>query len=102
MFYITPEPHYIMVRDFVKLLSQNNKISWLHISLDIPPEPQYLKVANILRYFIKIKISHAYRYHEIFHQSQNILWLYVDIKIKISHGYRYHEIFPQDQNISWL
>ena len=76
---------------------------------------------DIMRYFIQIKISHVYRYHEIFYQDQNISCLQISwdissrskylmvknimrylIKIKISHNYRYQEIFHLDQNISWL
>ena len=77
----------------------------------------------MMRYFIQIKLSRVYRYHEIFHQDQNISWFntswdissrskylmvenimryLIKISIKISHYYRYQEIFHLDQNISWL
>ena len=47
-------------------------------------------VANFMRYYTRIKISHGCRFHEILHQNQNIsCW-------------RFHEILRQNKNISWL
>ena len=89
-----------------------NIISWLQISWDITPESKYLIVTDFMRYYIRIKISHGCRFHNILHQNQNISWLQIswDItpeskypmaadfmryytRIKISHGCRSDEIF---------
>ena len=46
-----------------------------HDIMRYPIKMKYLIVLDIVRYLIKIKISHSYRYHEIFHPDQNISWL---------------------------
>ena len=43
--------------------------SWASVTKqakDITPEPQYLVVANFVRYYTRTKISLGYRIHEIF------------------------------------
>ena len=87
---ITPESKYLMVSDFVRyfvritishgcrfheILHQNHNIPWLQIWLDIfsqsqyltvqiswniTPSSKYLMVADFVRYYIRIKISHGY------------------------------------------
>ena len=122
---------------FHEILYQNQNISWLQIAWDITLEPkyfmvtdfmgyytkfEYLIVADFMRYFIRIKIFHGCRFHEVLHHNQNNLCLHIswdilpewlqmswDIppellyliaadfmryytRIEISHGCRYHEI----------
>ena len=91
------------------------------LSWDILSESKYLMVADFMRYYTRIKISHGGRFHAMLHQHQYISWLQIswDIipkskylmaanfmryytGIKISHGCRFHEILYQNQNISWL
>ena len=62
---------------WVQILHQNQYISWLQISWDITLESKYLMIADFMRYYTKIKISHGFRFHEILHQNQNISWLQI-------------------------
>ena len=39
--------------------------------------PIYLMVADFMRYYTRIKISHDCRFHEILKQNQNISWLQI-------------------------
>ena len=74
---------------FHEILHQSQNISWLQISWDITPESKYLMVADFMRYYTRIKISHGCRFHEILHQNQNITIAYFVryyTRIQISHG----------------
>ena len=65
-------------------------ISWSQISWVISPKSKYLMVADFMRYYTRIKISHA----------EDFMRFYA--RIKISHGCRFHEILHQNQDMSWL
>ena len=75
--------------DLSKLYKFHN-ISWFHISWDIKPEPNYLMVADFVKYYTSIPISHSCRFYEILHQNPNISC------------FRLHEILHQTHNISSL
>ena len=96
-------------------------ISWVQISWYITPESKYVMVADFMRYYTKIKISHGCVFHEILHQNHNISWLQISWDITpeqqylidadlvryytrttVSHGFRFCEILYQDNNISLL
>ena len=93
---------------FREILHQNYNISWLEISLDITPHPQYAMVADFVRFYTGSPISHGWRFCEILHQNYNISWLKISwditpepqvlivsdfvryyIRTRISHGQRY-------------
>ena len=60
---------------FRDILHQNLKSVWLQISWDITQEPQYLRVADFMRYCTRTTISHGCRFHDIIHHNHNISWL---------------------------
>ena len=62
---------------FHEILYQNPNISWLQISWDITPKPQYLMVAYFMRYYTRTLISNGWRFHEILHHHHNISWLQI-------------------------
>ena len=66
------------------------QISQFQILSDIKPEPKYLMVADFMRYFIRIKISHGCRFHKILHQNQNNLCLQIS-----------WDILPEWLQMSW-
>ena len=101
---------------FHEILYQNQNISWLQIAWDITLEPkyfmvtdfmgyytkfEYLIVADFMRYFIRIKIFHGCRFHEVLHHNQNNLCLHISWDI-YQNGCRCHEIFHQNYYISLL
>ena len=85
----------VTLSQYLEILHQNHNISWLHISWDITPAPQYLifadfvryytrtiisrylTVADFVRYYTITTISHGCRFCEILHQNHNILVLYI-------------------------
>ena len=62
---------------FRDILNQNLNSIWLQISWDITQEPQYLMVADFMRYYTRTTISHGCRFCEILHQNHNISWLQI-------------------------
>ena len=56
-------------------------ISWVQISWVITPKSKYLVVADFMRYYTRIKISHGCRFHEILHQNHNISWLQISWEV---------------------
>ena len=92
-------------------VSQNHKTSWLQILWHITPEPQYLMVADFMRYYTITTISHGCRFSDILHKTPNNSWLKISWGItpkpqylmdadcmryynrtRISHGSRFRDI----------
>jgi hypothetical protein len=62
---------------FCDIIHQNNNISWLQISWDITPLPQYLMAADFVIYYTRPPITHGWRFHEVLHQNHNISWMQI-------------------------
>ena len=75
---ILHQNHNISWLNFHEKLNKNHNFSWLHISWDITPGPQYLIIADFMRYYTpEPKISHGCWFYEIWHQKLNISWLQI-------------------------
>ena len=62
---------------YYEILHSHLNISWMKISWDITPEPQYIMVADFVRYCTSTTISHDCITCEKLHQNPNISWLLI-------------------------